>query len=66
VPGDDPFVSQPHQRDHVVDIVAGLESAGAEAGPAWKDRVVVDALLLEQLIPDLFWKAKCASWSPCR
>ncbi len=51
--GDQAVVVEPQQLDHVADVVLGLDSARAVAWLAGEDRVVVDAVLLEETGPDL-------------
>ena len=55
---DHAVVVEPHQRDHVVDVGVGLDRARAEARPAREDRVVVDASLREENVPDVLRKAE--------
>jgi hypothetical protein len=63
---DHALVVEAHERDHVFDVVVGLDPPSSEAGAAGEHGVVVDASLLKQLSPDPFGKPKCAAWSPCR
>ncbi len=50
-------VVQPDQLDHVAHVFVAVDSAGGVAGLAGEDRVIVDASLIEQLLPDLLGEA---------
>jgi hypothetical protein len=53
VPCDHALVVEAQERDHVVDVFVGLDDSSSEAWPAREDRVVVNAPILEQGVPDL-------------
>jgi hypothetical protein len=53
---DNALVIEPHECDHVLDIVVGLDLPSSQAGAAWEHGVVIDAPLLEQVSPDRLWE----------
>ena len=57
---DDPVVVQPQQRDHVADVLVGLDPARPEAGLAGKHGVVVDPALIEEGLPDVLREVRSA------
>ena len=52
------LVVEAHERDHLRDVLVGLDPAGAEARRSGEDRVVVDPPLLEQGVPDVLREAE--------
>src|SRR5829696_2955427 len=58
VAGGGPVVVEADHRDDVVDVGVVLDGAGAEAGLAGKDGVVVDAARVVELVPDGLGEAR--------
>jgi hypothetical protein len=52
VPREGALVVEADHRDDVVHVLVALDRARGEAGPAGEDRVIVDAALVEELVPD--------------
>src|SRR6476619_1180660 len=61
---DGALVVETDHRDHVADVLLALDRAGSESRLPRKDGVIVDATLIEQLLPDLPRKAAVESVVP--